>query len=69
MKEILRAGKKPVTEWSVSDLTVEGDLENQVEVLSINAPPTVDRKQIMISGSSEEMVGQLISYLSKEGVL
>ena len=69
MKEILKAGKKPVTEWSISDLSLSSELKASVDVLSVKAPKAADRKKIQIDGKPEEAVQTLIGYLSKEGVL
>lgn len=69
MKEILKAGKKPVTEWSLEDIALSGDSKPRVDVLSVRAPKAADRKRIMIEGSPENAVQSLIGYLSKEGVL
>jgi len=69
MKEILKASKKPVTEWSLSDLASVTELKPCVDILSVKAPKAADRKQIQIEGKPEEAVQALIGYLSKEGVL
>lgn len=69
MKEILKAGKKPVTEWSLEDVALTGNGKQRVDVLSVRAPKAADRKRIMIDGSPEDEVQSLIGYLSKEGVL
>lgn len=69
MKEILKAGKKPVTEWTLNDLQFSSDLKPRVDVLAVKAPKTADRKKIQIEGNPEEAVQALISHLSKEGVL
>jgi electron transfer flavoprotein beta subunit len=67
MKMILMASKKPVTEWSLTELGVQP--ENQVELVSTKAPRKAARKQVRISGSPEEAVAALVGYLSKEGAL
>jgi electron transfer flavoprotein beta subunit len=69
MKEILKAGKKPVVEWSLKDLALSGEAVPSVNVLSTRSPKQVNRKQIVIPGSTEEAVQALVGYLSKEGVL
>lgn len=68
MKEILKAGKKPVTEWKLADLGFS-ETKAGVEVLSTTAPRQVERKKIVIPGSADEAVQTLVGYLSKEGVL
>jgi electron transfer flavoprotein beta subunit len=67
MKEILKAGQKPVTEWKLADLA--GGSEEGVAVMSVKAPRHVERKKIMIEGKPEDAAAALISYLSKEGVI
>jgi len=69
MKEILKAGKKPVIEWTLQDLTLSAETESRVDILSVRAPDVADRKRIQIEGKVEEAVQTLVGYLSKEGVL
>jgi len=69
MKEILKAGKKPTTEWSLADVEAAADEDRGVEVLSSLAPPAVDRKRVLITEEPDKAVATLIGYLSKEGVL
>jgi electron transfer flavoprotein beta subunit len=68
MREILKAGRKPMFEWTLADLGVV-DLSETIEILKVEAPPRVARKQVMIEGSPEEAAKALLSYLRKEGVL
>jgi electron transfer flavoprotein beta subunit len=68
MKEILKAGKKPVQEWSLVDLGLSV-LANKVEILRTQAPPRVERKNILINGLTEEAARELVGYLNKEGIL
>ena len=68
MKEILKAGQKPVVEWGLSDLALP-ETEAGVEILSVTAPRQVDRKKILIESKAEDAVATLIGYLSKEGVI
>lgn len=69
MKEILKAGKKPVTEWGLQDLALSKEVAPRVEILAVRAPKAADRKQIQIEGKPEEAAQVLIGHLSKEGVL
>ncbi|MEW6179379.1 MAG: electron transfer flavoprotein [Chloroflexota bacterium] len=68
MREILRASKKTVFEWSLSDIGIEG-LTPSVEIVKVMAPPRASRKGEMLSGSVEEMVSALVNNLRKDGVL
>jgi len=62
MREIMRAGKKPVT---VLDLP--GGLgEPALETLSQLAPEQQERRQEIIEGDGEEAVGALAQFLKKE---
>jgi len=69
LKEILKAGKKPVTVWSLADLGFDSEPEVQVEVISTQAPAGVQRKKIIIPGTPEEAVKALVGYLGKEGLI
>ena len=69
MKQILMAAKKPVTVWSLSDLGLEEDLKPQTQALKTEAPPRVERKQVLIPGSPQEAAHSLVDYLGKEGLL
>jgi len=69
LKEILKAGKKPVTAWTLDDLGLAGGVEKQVEVLRTQAPSQVQRKKVMIPGTPAEAAQALAGYLSKEGLL
>jgi len=69
MREILKAGKKPVTEWTLGDLELPDELSPKVDVLTVKAPKAVDRKQIELEGNTEQACQTLIGHLSKEGVL
>jgi electron transfer flavoprotein beta subunit len=63
MKEILAAGKKPVTIWSLSDAGVDS-LEQTVETLSVVAPKQKERKHMIFEG--EDKVAELFENVSKE---
>ncbi|MDR0454574.1 MAG: putative electron transfer flavoprotein FixA [Deferribacteraceae bacterium] len=52
MKDILAAGKKPVTEWSLADLGIAAP-EVTVDVISILAPVGKDRKRIIVEGDDK----------------
>ncbi len=68
MKEILKAGQKPVVEWKVADLRMPADVAG-VQVVSVKAPRQVERKKIVIDAKPEEAVATLIGYLSKDGAI
>jgi electron transfer flavoprotein beta subunit len=68
MKEILKAAKKPVTEWNLSDLGL-GEIGQKTETLETRAPQQSNRKQVQIEGSAEDAARALAGYLRKEGIL
>lgn len=65
MKEILAAGKKPVTTWNLSEIG-SNDLNRTTEVRSTLAPQQTDRKRTVLEGDSDEVVGKLYEFLRKE---
>lgn len=68
MKDILAAGKKPVTVWSLAYIE-EAEPRRMLEAISTRAPKQADRKKIIREGESEAVVRALITDLRKEGVL
>ncbi len=69
MKMILMAGKKPVTQWSLADLGISSPLEESIQVISTQAPPRRQRKQVVITGAAGEAAAALAGYLGKEGII
>lgn len=69
MKEILKAGKKPIREWSLADLGLAETAQRQVEEVSTLLPQQVKRKQVIIEGAPDEAARALLEALSREGVL
>jgi electron transfer flavoprotein beta subunit len=69
MKEILKAGKKPVTEHSLDDLGLAGLVRSRVETVSVRAPQQAQRKQVILRGGAEEAARALLDSLNKEGIL
>ncbi len=69
MKEILKAGKKPVTQWSMGELGLDGSLNRQVEVASVRVPQRMQRRKILIPGPPEDAAQALAGYLAKEGLV
>lgn len=55
MKDILGAGKKPCTVWSLADLG-QADKEPLMEQLATRAPETTERKKIITVGDGREQV-------------
>lgn len=65
MKEILAAGKKPVTQWTAAD-TVEGDppaTAPKTRIVSTLAPDQVERKQAILEGDAavDEVFSQIVN--------
>jgi electron transfer flavoprotein beta subunit len=72
LKDILKAGKKPLQEWKAADL---GFSANEIgakgvvrEVVS-NLAPEQERKQVVFEGELKDVVENLFNALMKEGVL
>lgn len=60
-KEIMGAGKKPSTIWSLGDLGIEP--EPKVACVSTLAPEQAERKKIIVEGDSDEAVGEFYSHI------
>jgi electron transfer flavoprotein beta subunit len=69
MKEILKAGKKPVIEWSLADLGLTSPVQNRVEVLQTRAPHRNQRKQTVVGGTAQEAAQALVAAMVKEGLI
>ena len=72
LRQILQAARKPVQMWTPADLGLAeeevGEKGTAVEVLS-NLAPETERKQVVFKGELDEMIGNLVDALTKEGVL
>lgn len=63
MKEILAAGKKPCTIYSLADIqtaSVAG-----VETVSVKAPESTARKQIVIKGDGDDQIAEFYNNIRK----
>ncbi len=69
---ILKASKKPITTWSLSDLGLDaskvGANAALVKTLS-NLAPEQERKQVLFEGDADKAVDDLIKALQKESAL
>ncbi len=63
MKDIMAAGKKPSTVWSMADVGAAAEGKN--ETVSTLALEKADRKCIVLDGASEEEVAQFVDALKK----
>ncbi len=70
LMQILRASKKPLQEWTSSNigLTAEELGEGETKVVS-NLAPVEERKKVIFEGKLDENVDNLVNSLRKEGVL
>ena len=72
LRDILKAGRKPVQEWTAADLGLSEDevgvTGSLIELVS-NLAPEQDRKQEVFTGDLDEVSENLINALTKEGVL
>lgn len=69
MRDILKAGQKPVTDMALASLGLGDALQNRVTVQSVRAPHQVQRKQVVIPGTPQEAAQALAGYLRKDGVI
>ncbi|MFI5040489.1 MAG: electron transfer flavoprotein [Acidimicrobiales bacterium] len=69
MREILSAGKKPTTVWSLDDLEPSATVGRSSLVLSTVARRGADRQQVLLEGTPAEAANQLVGSLRREGVL
>ena len=69
---ILRAGRKPVDEWTPAELGLDeaalGSAASTLQVLS-NLAPEQERKGVIYDGAVDEAVANLLADLIREGVL
>jgi electron transfer flavoprotein alpha/beta subunit len=67
---IMKASKKEIVTWTLSDLNVQREkIDPKIEVLSAVAP-TMERKRIMITGETvQEIAEKLAIALIQEGVV
>lgn len=63
MKDILAAGKKPETVWSLADIGVE--VNSKLEVISTLAPEQAERKNIILEGVDEDTLKAFYDHLNK----
>lgn len=72
LRDILKAGRKPVQEWTAADLGFSEDevgaKGSAIELVS-NLAPEQDRKQVVFEGDLDEVCENLVNALTKEGVL
>jgi electron transfer flavoprotein beta subunit len=70
LTQILRASKKPITEWKLADMGISSELIGQKQVVvSSNLAPIEQRKGVIIEGATEENINKLLNAMVKEGVL
>jgi electron transfer flavoprotein beta subunit len=72
LRDILKAARKPVQEWTPADLGLSedevGDKGSATEMVS-NLAPEQERKQEVFEGDLDEVVENLVNALTREGVL
>lgn len=61
LKDILAAGKKPVTTWSLGE--VAAIPVSPIETVSVKAPESADRKGIVYEGATDENIGELAANI------
>lgn len=61
LKDILAAGKKPVTKWTLDE--VGGLPESPVETVSVLAPESIERKHVVYESATDESIGELVTNI------
>jgi electron transfer flavoprotein beta subunit len=69
LMNIMKAGKKPVDEWSLADLGLDVAAVGRTTSISSNLAEEQDRKHVIFEGEPAEQAEQLINALLNEGVL
>ena len=69
LMNIMKAGKKPTTEWTLTDLGLDAAAVAPQNTILSNLAEEQDRKKIMLEGDVAAQVEALINALIKEGVL
>lgn len=65
MKNILAAGKKPSTAWTLADVA-DAAAGKTIDVLETKAPKQADRKQDIIEGDSDEQIQAFVDKIAAE---
>jgi electron transfer flavoprotein beta subunit len=72
LTQILRASRKQLNVWTLSDLGITADIvgsvRSAVRVIS-NLAPAQERKGIIFEGDADQAVEKIVEALRKEGVI
>ena len=63
MRDILGAGKKPATVWSVADVALESVAAS--ETLELAAPKQAERRNMVVALSDEEAIAEIAAQIKK----
>ena len=63
MRDILAAGKKPVTRWGLDEVS---SASSATEVVSVLAPELTQRKMLLMNADNEEDLARFVDILRKE---
>lgn len=66
MKDIIAANKKPVTQFTLSEINTEHLPSRSSEIVSTMAPEQVDRRLNILEGESDEVIDAFVKLLSAE---
>jgi electron transfer flavoprotein beta subunit len=70
LMQILRASKKPITEFKPADIGVNPEQVNQRQtVIASNLAPIEQRQMVILEGAKEENLDTIVNALVKEGVV
>ncbi len=69
LMNIMKAGKKPLQEWSLADLGLDAAALAPTRTILSNLTEEQDRKHIMLDGDAAAAADALVNALVKEGVV
>lgn len=68
MRDILAAGKRPTTLWSLDDLGPAAVVPPSTTVRAIGAPPAQERRRTVFRGDAADSSAELVTALQSEGL-
>ncbi len=69
LMSIMKAGKKPVDEWTLADLGLDAAAVARTTVVRSNLAEEQDRKHVLFEGEPAQQAEALVNALRNEGVL
>ncbi|HVX22163.1 MAG TPA: hypothetical protein VHB02_12495 [Acidimicrobiales bacterium] len=69
VRDVMGAGTRPTTVWSLDDLGEAARAAPSSEVLSTAAPPAAHRRQVRLAGDPAQVAAGLVEELRHQGLL